>query len=83
MNVAKRMKFKITQIVCEKVKERICRMAQSFKKRDKLQNKVCFIKIHSKLSSVLLLCLLRIFMKQTLCHTHLISGLNNLRNEIL
>jgi hypothetical protein len=27
---------------------------------------VCFIKISSKLSSVLLLCLLRIFMKQTL-----------------
>ena len=27
---------------------------------------VCFIKIGSKLSSVLLLCLLRIFMKQTL-----------------
>ena len=29
-------------------------------------NNVCFIKIRSKLSSVLLLCLLRIFMKQTL-----------------
>ena len=28
---------------------------------------VCFIKILSKLSSVLLLCLLRIFMRQTLC----------------
>ena len=27
---------------------------------------VCFIKIRSKLTSVLLLCLLRIFMKQTL-----------------
>ena len=40
MNVAKRMKFKITQIVCEKVEERICRMALNFifKKRDKLQN---------------------------------------------
>ena len=30
---------------------------------------VCFIKICSKLSSVLLLCLLRIFMKQTLIFT--------------
>ena len=28
---------------------------------------VCFIKIRSKLSSELLLCLLRFFMKQTLC----------------
>jgi hypothetical protein len=27
---------------------------------------VCFIKIHTKLSSVLLLCLVRIFMKQAL-----------------
>ena len=30
-------------------------------------NNVCFIKIHSKLSGVLLLCLLRILMKQMLC----------------
>ena len=31
-----------------------------------LNGNVCFIKIHSKLSSVLLLCLLRIFMKHML-----------------
>ena len=31
-----------------------------------IQCNVCFIKIRSTLSSVLLLCLLRIFMKQTL-----------------
>ena len=37
MNVAKRMKFKITQIVCENFEERICRTFM-FKKRDKLQN---------------------------------------------
>ena len=35
---------------------------------DFLQYHVCFIKIRSTLSSVLLLCLLRIFMKQTLCN---------------
>ena len=31
-----------------------------------IRSSVCFIKIRSKLSSVLLLCLLRIFMKHTL-----------------
>ena len=36
------------------------------KERGKNVLNVCFIKIRSKLSSVLLLCLLRIFMKQTL-----------------
>ena len=34
---------------------------------------VCFIKIRRKLSNVLLLCLLRIFMKQTLTYYHLLS----------
>ena len=35
---------------------------------------VCFIKIRSKLSIVLLLCLLRIFMKQTLLKTIRVKG---------
>ena len=33
---------------------------------------VCFIRIRSKLNSVLLMCLLRIFMKQTFSHIHVI-----------
>ena len=42
---------------------------------------VCFIKIRSKLNSELLLCLLRIFMKQTL-HTYLYGFMLNLRKKM-
>ena len=41
---------------------------------------VCFIKIRSKLSSVLLSCLLRIFMKQTLPSSHHIISYWRLSN---
>ena len=38
---------------------------------------VCLIKIRSKLSSVLILCLLRIFMKQTLCRLTIFFNQNS------
>ena len=57
-------------------------------------NNVCFIKFRSKLSSVLLLCLLRIFMKQTLhisFHAmlnleqfdHYFQSINNFENNLM
>ena len=49
----------------------------------KLQSNVCLIKIRSKLSSVLLLCLLRNFMRQTLRATDLQRARVTFKGQII
>ena len=53
-------------LLIKKLLQQLFELATIKKKKISGETKVCFIKICSNLSSVLLVCLLRIFMKQML-----------------